>query len=64
MTTDTTVVTASSNNRVVVTDIEMPFWSMVIFMTKWALATIPVALVLLFLGMVLISAVMGTSLPR
>jgi hypothetical protein len=27
--------------EVVVTDIEMPFWSMVVFMVKWAVASIP-----------------------
>ena len=32
--------------RVTVTDIDMPFWSMVRFMVKWAVAAIP-ALVLL-----------------
>jgi hypothetical protein len=26
---------------VVVTDIHMPFWSMVTFMVKWAIASIP-----------------------
>ena len=31
---------------VVVTDIRMPFWSMVVFMVKWAIAAIP-ALILL-----------------
>ena len=33
-------------HRVVVTDIHMPFWSMVIFMVKWALASIPAILIL------------------
>lgn len=32
--------------QVVVTDIRMPFWSMVIFMVKWAVAAIPAALIL------------------
>ena len=32
--------------RVVVTDIHMPFWSMVIFMVKWALASIPAIIIL------------------
>ena len=28
------------------TDIHMPFWSMVIFMVKWALASIPAIIIL------------------
>jgi hypothetical protein len=32
--------------RVVVTDVHMPFWSMVIFMVKWALASIPAIIIL------------------
>jgi hypothetical protein len=39
--------------RVVVVDFDMKFMSMVNFMTKWVLATIPAFLVLFFLGMVL-----------
>jgi hypothetical protein len=31
---------------VIVTDIHMPFWSMVIFMVKWALASIPALIIL------------------
>ena len=32
--------------RVVVTDIHMPFGSMIIFMVKWALASIPAIIIL------------------
>lgn len=32
--------------RVVVTDIHMPFWSMITFMVKWALASIPAIIIL------------------
>ena len=32
--------------RVVVTDIHMPFGSMIVFMVKWALASIPALLIL------------------
>jgi len=35
-----------SARHVVVTDIRMPFWSMVIFMVKWAVAAIPALLLL------------------
>lgn len=43
--------------KVVITDIKMPFWSMVIFMIKWSLASIAavIALALTFsvFGMIL-----------
>jgi hypothetical protein len=40
----------SENTQVVVTDIRMPFWSMVIFMIKWAIAAIPAFILLAILG--------------
>ena len=40
----------SENTQVVVTDIRMPFWSMVIFMIKWAIAAIPAFIMLAILG--------------
>lgn len=36
-----------ARSAVVVTDIQMPFWSMVIFMVKWAVAAIPAVLLLI-----------------
>jgi hypothetical protein len=36
--------------HVVVTDIRMPFWSMVVFMIKWAIAAIPAFIILAVLG--------------
>jgi hypothetical protein len=39
-------------NRMVVTDIKMPFWSMVIFMVKWAIASIPAFIILGLMGSV------------
>ena len=45
--------------RVVVSDIRMPFWSMVIFMVKWAIAAIP-ALVILFLLLMAFFAVFSS----
>lgn len=39
--------------EVVVTDIKMSFWSMVIFMIKWVLASIPAFLILFALFSVL-----------
>jgi hypothetical protein len=35
-----------NQQQVVVTDIHMPFWSMVVFMVKWAIAAIPALLIL------------------
>ena len=40
----------SNENRVIVTDIQMPFFSMVIFMVKWAVAAIPALFILATLG--------------
>lgn len=37
-------------NGVTVTDIRMPFGSMVVFMIKWAIASIPAAIILFLLG--------------
>ena len=36
--------------HIVVTDIKMPFWSMVILMIKWAIAAIPAFIILAVLG--------------
>jgi hypothetical protein len=41
-----------------ITDIRMPFGSMVIFMVKWAIAAIPAIIILTIVG-VLLSAVFG-----
>ena len=37
-------------NNIVVTDIKMPFGSMVVFMVKWAVATIPAIIILTVIG--------------
>lgn len=39
--------------NVVVTDIQMPFMSMVVFMVKWVIAAIPAMLILTVLGALL-----------
>lgn len=41
-----------TRQEVVVTDIRMPFMSMVNFMVKWAIASIPALLILVVLGLV------------
>ena len=52
-------VTDSSNNKphktqsVKITDINMPFGSMVFFMIKWVLASIPAFIILSIVGLIL-----------
>src|SRR5689334_10051121 len=50
--------------RVTVTDIDMPFGSMVSFMVKWAIASIPALIILLFIGFLCAAflAAMGAGL--
>jgi hypothetical protein len=44
----------AEERRVVVTDIRMPFWSMVILMVKWVFASIPALIMLSFvLGLIM-----------
>ena len=39
----------------IVTDVRMPFWSMVVFMVKWSLASIPALIILtIFFGIIFI----------
>ena len=42
-----------NNRHVIVTDVQMKFWSMVTFMVKWAIASIPAAIILVVFGFVL-----------
>lgn len=44
---------------VVVVDIQMRFWSMVVFMVKWTLAAIPALLILILIGVTATSFVSG-----
>jgi hypothetical protein len=39
-----------SGNHVVVVDVKMPFMSMVTFMVKWAIASIPALIILVVIG--------------
>jgi hypothetical protein len=50
--------------KVVVTDIDMPFGSMVSFMVKWAIASIPAFIILLIIGFICaaVLAAFGASL--
>ena len=49
---------ADEYSKVVVTDIKIPFRSMVILMVKWAIATIPALIILSVIG----SIIFGISL--
>ncbi|MFH7319557.1 hypothetical protein ACHHRT_02975 [Desulfurivibrio sp. D14AmB] len=40
----------SKNSLVTIVDIRMPFGSMVVFMVKWVLASIPAFFILAFIG--------------
>lgn len=44
---------AQTTQELVVTDIRMPFTSMVVFMVKWAIASIPALAILAIIGMVI-----------
>tara|TARA_Y100001960_G_scaffold96243_1_gene103506 strand:- start:169 stop:354 length:186 start_codon:yes stop_codon:yes gene_type:complete len=48
-------------NKVIVSDFNMPFISMVVFMVKWAIASIPAIIIIWLLLMFLIS-MFGSSL--
>ena len=54
----TTGRTALPSREVVVTDVKMPFGSMVAFMVKWTIASIP-ALIILLILLAILSAVLG-----
>ena len=49
---------ADDKREVVVTDVKIPFWSMVVLMVKWAAAAIPALIILLVIGSV-VSMVMA-----
>jgi hypothetical protein len=54
-------------NEVVVTDIRMSFSSMVVFMVKWAIATIPAIIILTAVGSItwgLLMALFGSFHQR
>ncbi len=52
---------ASTQNEVIITDIKMPFWSMVIFMVKWAIAAIPAMFILVILVSILTGIINGLA---
>ena len=50
---------AGIGNEVIVTDIKMPFTSMIVFMVKWALASIPAFIILLIIAMIVMGVLGG-----
>ena len=48
-----------TSNDVIITDIKMPFISMIVFMVKWALASIPAFIILLIIAMIVMGALGG-----
>ena len=50
-----------AKTNVVVTDIDMPFWSMVSFMVKWSIAAIPALIILALFGSLLLAFISGFS---
>ena len=50
-----------NSNDVVVVDIKMPFMSMVTFMVKWAIASIPALIILAVIVAIVVGIVAGFS---
>lgn len=46
-------------NRVVVVDVKMPFWSMVTFMVKWSIASIPAMIIIVLMGTIVFLVIGG-----
>jgi hypothetical protein len=58
---------ADDKREVVVTDVKIPFWSMVVLMVKWAVAAIPALIILLVIGSVasmVMAALFGGGMPH
>lgn len=55
---------AAAPMKVVVTDLHMPFGSMVTFMVKWSLAAIPAIIILAFLFVFIYGAILSTFMHR
>lgn len=41
-----------NSSQIVVTDIKIPFWSLVVLLVKWALAAVPAMIILIVIGAV------------
>jgi hypothetical protein len=54
--------TPMEHHEVVVTNIQMPFWSMVWFMVKWSIASIPAFIILVIIFWLSFSFLAGCGL--
>ena len=41
---------SEDRREIVVTDVKIPFWSMVVLMVKWAIASIPAVIILMLIA--------------
>lgn len=48
----------NESSHVTVTDVQIPFWSMVVLILKWTLASIP-ALIILAVGAIVVGGMLG-----
>ena len=58
---------SNEKQEVIVTDVQIPFWSMVVLMVKWAIAAIPAVIILLVIGAVgsmVVAAIFGGGMPQ
>lgn len=51
-------------NKVIVVDLQMPFFSIVVLMVKWALASIPAIIILAIIFSLVTGLMGGVLLPR
>ena len=49
----------NQNHEVTVVNIKMPFWSMVAFMVKWTIASIPAIIILVVVGVMIAGVMTG-----
>ena len=54
----------NNKSEVVVVDIKMPFWSMVVFIVKWVIASIPAFIILIIIGAIFTAVFGGIFGPR
>jgi uncharacterized membrane protein YvbJ len=50
------------NNEVIITNIKMPFWSMVVFIIKWTMASIPAIIIMALIFTVIIGLLGGMGM--
>jgi hypothetical protein len=50
-----------TNNEVVISDVKVPFWSMVVILVKLAIAAIPAFIILTVIGVVTMGLLQGLT---